>query len=200
MCFQPKDNSAAIMRGQEAERQQNVLRGTDKVNAAFSGFGDEFYGQREKDYRDFYMPQLEKQGQEANDQLTYSLARGGNLDSSTGAKQAANLTGKINDARASVSEGAFGAGQQARADVEGNRSDLLNMVRGGGNLANAAATASARAQELTRPPPYSPLADLFANFTGQLSNSVALQGQGYPGWSVTRQRAANPSKSVTGVT
>ena len=199
MCFAPKDNTGAIMRQQERERQANVTRGTGKVNAAFSGFGDDFYDQRGKDYSSFYMPQVEQQGKEAGDQLTYSLARGGNLDSSTGAAQAGKLTQKINDARAGVAEGAFGAAQQARQDVEGNRSDLIRMLEGGGNIANVANTATARSMALSKPPPYSPLTDLFANFTGQLANSVALQGQGYPGWSATRPRQAQPSKSVAGV-
>ena len=138
MCFAPKDNTGQIMRQQERERQQNVLRGTGKVNAAFSGFGPETYDQRAKDYTAFYMPQVEQQGREAGDQLTYSLARTGNLDSSTGAKQAGNLTQKVNDARASVAEGATGAAQQARQDVEGNRSDLIRLLEGGGNIANVA--------------------------------------------------------------
>lgn len=198
MCFAPKDNTASIMRAQEQERQQNVLRGTGKVDAAFSGFNDDFYKQRETDYTDFYMPQVEQQGRDAGDQLTYSLARGGNLDSSTGAKQAANLTGKINEARGSVAEGAFGASAAARGDVENNRSDLIRMLEGGGNIANAANTAQSRAMQMTRPPPYSPLTDLFSNFTGQLANSVALQGQGYPGWSVTR-RQPKPGESVQNV-
>ncbi len=187
------------MRQQERERQQNVLRGTGKIDAAFSGFGPETYDQRAKDYTAFYMPQVEEQGKEASDQLTYSLARGGNLDSSTGAKQAGDLTQKINNARAGVSEGAFGAAQQARQDVEGNRSDLIRMLEGGGNMANVANTATARAMSLSQPPPYSPLTDLFANFTGQLANSRALQAEGYPGWSMTRSRAPQPAKSVAGV-
>lgn len=199
MCFAPKDNSAQIMRDQENERQQNIRRGTGKIDAAFSGFGDDFYKQRESDYKDFYMPQVEKQGKDAQDQLTYSLARGGNLDSSTGNKQAADLTQKVNDARGAVAEGAFGAGQQARSDVEGNRGDLIQMLQGGGNLANAANTAQARALALTKPPPYSPLTDLFANYTGQLANSAQLQAMGYPGLSFTRQRTVNPGSSVASV-
>lgn len=199
MCFAPKDNTAAIMRSQEQQRQQNVTRGTGKINAAFSGFGPDFYNQRESDYKDFYMPQVDQQAKDAGDQLTYSLARGGNLDSSTGNQQAAKLTQKINDARGSVAEGAFGAGQAAQQDIEGNRSDLIKMLEGGSNIANVANTASARAQALTRPPPYSPLTDLFANFTGQLANNVQLQSMGYPGLQFTRQRTSAPASSVVPV-
>lgn len=199
MCFAPKDNTANIMRAQEAERQQNVLRGTGKINAAFSGFDDDFYKQREKDYSDFYMPQVDQQAKDAGKQLTYSLARTGNLDSSTGNEKAAKLAQTTADARGSVAEGAFGASQQARSDVEGNRSDLVRMLEGGSNLANVANTASAQAQALTRPQPYSPLTDLFANFTGQLANSSQLQAAGYPGWDITRQRQRPAATSVTTV-
>lgn len=196
MCFAPKDNSGAIARQQEQERQQNIVRGTDKINAAFSGFDDDFYKQRETDYLDYYTPQLDEQAGDANDALTYNLARGGNLDSSTGAKQAADLTRKISDARGSVVQGAAGASQGARGDVENNRSDLIQMLQGGGNVANAANSAASRAEQLTRPPPYSPLLDLFSQGLGQTANSIQLQGMGYEGLPFTR-RTVNPARSVS---
>ena len=200
MCWGPDDKSGEIARAAESERQRNIDEGTARVNSAFTGFNDDFYNSRAKDYSDFYLPQLEQQKKDANSKIVYDLARGGNLDSSIGAKTIGDFTQKYIDAKGQVAEGAQGAAQQARGDVEQNRSDLIRLLQGGAGIEDTATSANARVQQLTQPPAYSPLVDLFANFTGQLANSAALQSQGYPGIPITQTKTSSPSSSVVSVT
>jgi hypothetical protein len=196
MCKTPKDNSAKIARQQEQERQANIRSGTARIDSTFAGFDDDFYKGRQQSYLDYYLPQLEDQRKQANENLVFNLARTGNIDSSAGADAAGDQTKAYSLQRGQIYDRALGEGQQARADVANTRSELIRMLEAGAGVGSTATTAAARAQSLSAPPPYSPLADLFAQGTGFLANSAQLEGMGYPGVGVGRFTERNPSRSV----
>lgn len=183
MCMggAPEDRSAEIARQQEAERQQRVKAGTVKIDEAFSGFNDDYFSGVGKAYSDYYAPQLDRQYQAARDRTTYALADSGGLDSTAAGSKFGNLTADYGVQRQQIEDRAIGAQQDLRGQVEQNRSELIRQLETGSGVESTAQTALARAQSLSAPQTFSPLGDLFAQYTGNVRNNVALQGAGYTG-------------------
>jgi hypothetical protein len=195
MCFgkPPEDNSAQIARQQEDERRARVSQGTAKVDEAFSRFDQPYYEGVGKAYQDYYAPQLDRQYQKARDQLTYSLADSGGMDSTAAGARFGDLTAEYGVQKQQVADRAIGAQQDLRGNVEQNRSELVRQLETGSGVESTAQTALARAGSLSAPPQFSPLGDLFQQFTGNLRNSVALQNVGYQGLPMTQGVGKRPS-------
>lgn len=189
MCFGggPSDNSAQIAKQQEDRRLERIQAGTEKVNNTFAGFDDNYYTGLGKSYLDFYKPQLDRQHTEAQKQLTYNFANAGSLDSGAAHQKIADLDKEYATQNAQLSDRAINQAQSGRASVEQNRADLIQQLEAGAGIDSTAQTALARANSLTTPPVYSPLADTFASFTNSLGNSSALQSRGYAGLPFTSQ-------------
>jgi len=182
MCMSaPKDNSAEIARQQEDERQARITAGTAKVNDAFGGFNDDYYAGIGKSYLDYYNPQLDRQYNRAREALTYQLADSGNLDSSAAARKFGDLTSDYGVQKQTIANQAEGEKQGLRGQVEDNRGDLIRQLETGAGVDTTAASAMARANSLSKPAAYSPLGDLFSQYTGALRTNAAMQGAGYPG-------------------
>ena len=197
MCLSaPKDNSAEIARQQENERQSRITTGTAKVNDAFGGFNDDYYAGIGKSYLDYYNPQLDRQYNRAREQLTYSLADSGNLDSSAAARKFGDLTADYGVQKQTIANQAESEKQAFKGNVEQNRSDLLGQLESGAGVDTTATSALARASSLTRPAQYSPLGDLFAQYTGAARTNAALQGAGYPGAGGIRTQQPSVSTST----
>ena len=177
----PEDNSAEIARQKEAERQARIMAGTERINTNFGAFDDNYFKGIGKSYSDFYLPQVEEQYKKAHRGLVYKQANTGNLTSSAGATQIADLFRDYNRERAGVGDRALGAESDLRTNVEQNRSELISQLNATADPEAAATSAVARAKSLATPAPYSPLGDLFQQYTGALANSVALQNLGYKG-------------------
>jgi hypothetical protein len=200
MCLggPPKDNSADIARQQEEERRARVSQGTAKIDEAFGRFDQPYYEGVGKAYQDYYAPQLDRQYQAARDKTTYALADAGALDSTAAGKRFGDLTAEYGIQKQQVADRAIGAQQDLRGNVEQNRSELVRQLETGSGVESTAATALARAGSLSAPPQFSPLGDLFQQFTGNLRNSVALQGAGYPGLPITQGRGAGGNAGNAG--
>lgn len=183
MCLggAPQDNSADIARSQAAEREARVREGTGRINDTFSKFDDSYYSGLGKSYLDFYRPELDRQYGDAQKQLTYRFADSGNLDSGAANQKFADLAQNYALQTNQLGDRALNTQQQGRADVEKNRSDLISQLESGSGVESTASSALARAGSMSAPPQYSPLGDVFSQFTGAMANSRALQGQGYAG-------------------
>lgn len=91
------DNSSQQAADAEAQRQRDVTWGTNRVNKTFDRqFGSDYYGKLQQGYLDYANPQLDSQYQNTQKNLTYALARDGNLNSSTSADQQAGLAKDYN--------------------------------------------------------------------------------------------------------
>ncbi len=178
----PEDNSAEIARQQEAARQARIDSGLTQIEDVFSKFDDGYYGGVSQSYLDFYNPQLEDQYDDARRGLTLSLARTGNLNSSSGARKIGELTELFNKNQAQIGNQAVDVGHQARGSVESSRDELTNQLYASANPESAVDSALSRADFLSRPQVYSPLADAFGSFVDTVATGMLAEKQGYRGF------------------
>ncbi|CAB4135530.1 hypothetical protein UFOVP291_35 [uncultured Caudovirales phage] len=166
------DGGAAQARADEAARQARIKEGSANIDKNFGGFNEAFYNQRAKAYTDYANPQLADQYAQTQRNLTYNLARQGLTASSEAARNAGELQRQYNDNRAQIAAQGLDAANQARGQVEQNRSELLAQLNATSDPAAAAASAVNRAGILSQQSSFSPLGQLFANTTGLLGNAA----------------------------
>jgi len=161
---------------QEIARQQEIATGTKNINDTFDKqFTPEFFDNIKKGYLNFANPQLDQQFKDAQKQLTYSLTRSGNLDSSTRADQFGDLTTQYNANRQQIAGDAQGKAGASQDAVNSARSNLLSALSASGNAASAANSATAQASALSSAPSYSPIGDMFGGLTGALASQGAYE-------------------------
>ena len=183
MCMggRPKDNSAEIAREQAEKNEMRIREGTGRVDQAFSGFDDNYYSGLGKSYLDYYQPDLERQYADAQKKNTFRFANSGNLDSGASNESFGDLAEHYTQQRAQLADRSLSEQQNARGQVAQNRADLISQLESGSGVESTAQSALARASSLSQPPEYSPLGDMFSQFTGALANSAAMQSKGYQG-------------------
>jgi hypothetical protein len=162
-------------RRQEERRQNRIRTGTQQINDTFGQFDDNFYGGIAQSYIDFARPQLDDQVGDAREKLTFDLARTGMLDSSSRVSRFGDVDKRYNLALDEVTDNARQYETETRSNVEGARADLLSMLNATGDNQAAAQGAASRAAIVSRPPSYSPLTQMFSDFTSGLSQQAALE-------------------------
>ncbi|ODT60955.1 MULTISPECIES: hypothetical protein [Paracoccus] len=171
------EREARRVREDEEARQARVAEGTANINQTFdSQFTPEFFSGIADSYQNFASPQLQDQHQDANKQLTFDLARGGKLDSSTRATQGGELQKIYSLGQQQIADQALAQQNAARNSVEDARSGLISQVNATGDATGATNAARARAEALSRPAgDFSPIGDMFQGFTGQLGQRYAAE-------------------------
>lgn len=157
---------------QFALAQKNGLFSTKTTS---TGFDDNFYNARKQAYLDYADPQLEDQYGDANKQLTFSLARGGLLDSSVRGEKLGDLQQLYDTQKQAVADKALSYETSAKNSVEDARSNLISTLNATGDADGAAKAALARSSALTQPDAYSPLGQLFTDFTNGLGIQAAQE-------------------------
>lgn len=153
----------------------------DEVDGIFAGsksntgFDDNFFAGRRQAYMDYATPQLEDQYGNAQKQLIFSLDRGGNLDSTARADKMSELQKLYDIQKQQVADKALSSETQARNSVEDARSNLISMLNVTGDAEGAASSALARSEALSAPAEYSPLSQLFVDFTNGLGTQAAQE-------------------------
>jgi hypothetical protein len=171
---------AAAARKDEQERQARIRAGTQRVNSIFdSQFTDDYFNKRQQSFLDYASPQLEDQYGDAQKELTFALARGGNLNSSVRADKAGELQQKYDLNKQQIADQALSYGTEARNAVEDARANLIATLNATGDAQGAANSAISRASVLSKPQAYSPLTQLFADFTAGLGTQAALEKANY---------------------
>jgi hypothetical protein len=178
-------DQAAAARKDEMQRQNRIRVGTRRINDTFGQFDDGFYDDISSSYRDFAQPDLDRQFGDATEKLTFSLARNGMLNSSTRAEQSADLQGDYDKAKVDLESKAKEYATGARNSVEDARTDLISTLQLTGDAVGASNAAVNRATALATPPTYSPIAQLFTDFTNGLAQQAALErAEAYSGGAV----------------
>lgn len=168
--------ASAQARADEQARQERIRQGTERVGNIFDGqFNDQFFDKRRQAYLDYATPQLQDQYGKTQEELTYALARGGNLNSSARGEKTAELQKKFDLTQQEIADKALSQANEARGQVEGARSDLVSMLNATGDAEGAANSATARATALSQPAAFSPLSGLFADFTSGLGTQAAIE-------------------------
>lgn len=139
------------------------------------GFNDQFFDGLSKSYVDFARPQLDEQAAKARNQLTFALARNGTLDSSMRSTQNADLQRNVDKEIQSITDKGREYATEARTGVEQARADLIANLTMTGDNVGASNAALARAKTLAAPPAYSPLGQLFTDYTAGLAQQAAFE-------------------------
>lgn len=160
----------------ESMRQERVRQGTERIGSIFDGqFNDDFFDQRRDAFVNYATPQLEDQFGDAQKQLTFALARGGLLDSSVRADKSAELQKKYDLNKQQIADKALSSSTESRNAVEDARSNLVATLNATGDAQGAANSAISRASALSQPASFSPLTQLFSDFTAGLGQQAALE-------------------------
>lgn len=169
------DGGAAQARADEQARQERIRQGTERIDDIFGQFDDQFYNNRSQSYLNYATPQLADQYTDAQKQLAFSLDRAGTTDSSIRAAREAELQKLFETNQRAVNDQALSYEQQARNNIEAARGNLMTTLNSTADADAAAAAAVNQAQNLTQPDTYSPLAQLFSQFTNTLGNQARLE-------------------------
>lgn len=164
MCFSSSDGGAAARaRAEEEARQGRIKAGTAAINEKFGQFDDSFYNKRKQDYVNFATPDAQRQYKDAKGSILYGLARGGNLASSERARQLGVVDRERDAATMRIADKGAEYANQARSQVESNRTDLINQVNATGDATLAANQAMSRSATLRPSPAFEGLGSLFEN-------------------------------------
>lgn len=167
MCFSSGDGGAAARaRADEEARQARVKAGTAAVNDTFSKFDDSFYKKRADEYSAFATPEAARQYKDANRDLMFNLARSGNLASSERARQMGIVDRERDMAAMKIADKGQEYANQARQQVEQNRTDLINQTLASGDDSLAANQARQRVGMLSSSPAFEGLGSLFETTGG----------------------------------
>lgn len=117
---------AAAVRRQEAAANRGEMF-TDRHG--YEGFGDDFYQQRADAYMDYANPELERQYQDARENLIYGMNRAGAQQSSAVNRARARLESEYEQAQDDIARRAQGHADEARESVARERQNLSQMVQ-----------------------------------------------------------------------
>lgn len=182
-------------RADEAARQGRITAGTQAIDNTFnSQFTDDFYKGQQTAYSNYATPQLEQQHNDAAKQLTFALARTGNLDSSAAGAQGAELQQTYDQGKQQIADQGLAYGNQARNSVEDARANLISALNVSGDNTQAANAATSRATALSAAPAYSPIGQLFSTLTsGAATQAAAERATGlYGGYSAGNTTYQSP--------
>ncbi len=200
-------NEAKRARKEEEARQGRIREGTTSINTKFdTEFDQSFFDRLRDSYVGYARPQLDEQFGDAREKLTYALARNGTLDSSMRTNQNADVQREYDRNLQDITDKGREYETTARTGVENARSDLISMLQVTGDAQGAANAALSRAKTLSQPPAYSPLGQLFTDFTSGLSQQAAFERaealSGMPRGSVARYNTGlfTPNRGAVTVT
>lgn len=167
------DNSAAVARQEEENRQRDIRLGADRINATFDEtFNPDFYEQIVTDTIGANLPGLERQYTTANRKLQSSLAARGILESSAGARALADLLRTNEDTRTNIANSAQDTANDFRGNVENTRQNLLSQNLVAADPSAAASTSVAAASALRPKLPTIGIGDVFAGALDTAGNAL----------------------------
>lgn len=159
----------------EDQRQQRIAAASQKVNELFAPYGDDYYNKVSQDYEAYYAPELDRQYGQTKGKLIADLSSRGVLDSSIAGKEQGDLARLYGDNQRTIKSQAQDYGRNWRNTVEGNRSNLLSLAESGAPLETVGNAFSNLEGFMTEPPEYSPLGDLFSQYSGNLTNAALVR-------------------------
>lgn len=139
---------------------------------------DDFFARNRQSFMDYALPQLDKQFGNASNELSFDLARSGLLNSSTRGSQTGKLQELYDQNMQQVTNEALSREQQQRNAVEDSRANLISLLQTTGDAQGATNQALSRASILSQPQPFSPIGQMFGDFTAGLGTQAAMERAG----------------------
>lgn len=198
LCFSDVDDSASYQaRQREEARQAKILDNTNMINDQFKSFDDPYYTNIADAFMKYQQPLFDKQVQEARSALPLQFA---NTGSSAYQRRLSELEGDILNKQTDLKSQGLDFANKQRAEVENNRTDLINLANSGADANALALQAANRASQLSQTPQFSPVADLFQKFTGAYNQYQQAKQQGYePNTNFPSLTFGSTNKSVRNV-
>ena len=169
-------DEAKRARRDEQQRQARIREGTSRVNGIFGkNFSPDFFANRRGAFLNWATPQLDQQYGDAQKELTFSLDRSGLLDSTVRGDKVSQLQRLYDTQKQGIADKAVAEETGARNAVEDARGNLISTLNATGDAEGAASSALNRASALTQPAAYSPLSQMFGDFTAGLGAYYAQQ-------------------------
>lgn len=166
------DLEAERARIAEEKRQARIRDGQNRIDKRLSEFDDKYFQGVEADYNDHYRPQVFRQYKTAADQIAYSMADAGNLQSSAAADLTGQLQTEFGQRMADIANQAVDAARQKRAALADTKADLYAQLNASADPEAALQMAAARRDILAQPTQYSMLGDLFGSLTNRVADTV----------------------------
>lgn len=170
-----------------AQTQATIKTDQGTIDTDFAQFDPSYYANYTKAYTNNYLPQLQDQYAQSQDQLTAALAGNGTLESSVGAQALADLSKRNTDQTAQIADQANAATTALQQNVSGQKTALYNQANAAVDPTQIASTAQANTTALAAPQAYTPLSNVFsdlvtpfANYTHSAANApvsgIPIQG------------------------
>ena len=176
----------------ETERQDRITRGRADIERIFgTTYTPEFYAGVEKDYRDWAMPQLNRQSEEVTRNMLYALSRAGLTRSSAKSRGMGDIQMDFDTQRQNVAKTAMDLANQRRSQVEGQRQGIESQLYAATDPAAAAQAANNAARNYSFAPEYSPMGQILQDVSA--AYGMSKQNPGF-----VQQAAQNRGGSSSG--
>lgn len=206
MCFSsPKADTSAISAQQaqtladEKARQDRINQGQTQIDSVFSGYNPSYYDNLNKQYLDYYNPQLKTQEDNAQQKLLFNSTDQGNLNSSGYAKQLADLQKQEGVQQQQILSSADAYSNNAKSQVANLKNTTQQQLQASGD--NTGINSQLLNQLNIQPASsLSPLAQVFSGLVGsagQIGANTAYQGGSLLGSSFYNQPKSNTGASST---
>jgi hypothetical protein len=171
---------------QEAQRQATISSGEQKIDQNFSQFDPSFFSNYKNAIVGAQEPQLDQQYQTTGKNLTYALARGGNLNSSAAQQEGQSLNNELGIQQSNLANKAQDATNQLQANIESQKGNLTNQLVASQDVSSTAESAAAAAAADRAPSVIQPLGNLFSDWSSEYlagKTAQAFQNGGGNAWS-----------------
>lgn len=189
-----QQSEAARARQEETARQGRVAQGMEQIGGVFAPLEDTLAGRRET-LEGFYLPQLDERFSDAQENLSFGLARAGQLTSSTAGKRQGKLGELFGLERAKVDADISADVAATRGRMNSQRSALEAALRSSGDA--TAATNGALASAMTfreDQPTLNPIGNVFYG----IAEGIGGLRDGYEAGRIRRLATPNPMGRGTG--
>jgi hypothetical protein len=172
-----QQTQANEVRSDADEKAGKLREGNAAIDNAFSGFNDDYFSKLQRDYTDYAMPQYQDQYNDAKNNIVFSLARHGNINSTVAGDQYADLDKEAAKAMVGIQGTGADIANSARRDVQADKQDVIGQLNTSYDVGSATDSALSAAKALAVPKSFSPLGQLFTNISAVAAqNKLASTG------------------------
>ena len=182
----------------QAAQQAQTTADDQDIDQQFAGFTPEFYKQAGTDYTNAVTPGMMQDYQTTKNNLTYSLARGGILNSGAAVQRNQSLQDQLSQNESQIANNAQNQSNQLQANVDTQKNTLYSQAEAGATPSAINAQAQAANSQLRAPAPIQPLGQLFANWSQQYLAPMGNNTGTSPGTPSVWNQLANSGVGTVG--